>query len=57
MLKVANDLVAAMDKSEAIIVSLDLRKAFDCVDHEKLIAKLHSKFNFSSVSCSLLDHT
>jgi hypothetical protein len=56
MLKVVHDLATAMDKGEAsIIVSLDLRKAFDCVDHKKLLYKLNQKFHFSSLSCSLLE--
>ena len=55
MLKVVHDLSLAIEENKlSIICFLDLRKAFDLVDHKTLIFKLQDKFNFSFSACSLI---
>jgi hypothetical protein len=36
------------------VLSLDIKKAFDTVNHQLLIKKLHSLYHFSESSCSLI---
>ena len=38
----------------SVLVSLDLEKAFDRVDHNLLVSKLYTAYGFSSSSCNLL---
>lgn len=55
MLKVVDDLSESLEKNEAsVIVFLDFKKAFDMVDHKKLLEKLNNRFNVSTRSCNLL---
>lgn len=55
MLKVVDEIARGFERNEAtVLVLLDLRKAFDSVDHGKLIGKLRALFKFSSRACSLL---
>ena len=55
MLKVVHDLGLAIEEDKlSIICFLDLKKAFDLVDHKTLILKLQDKFNFSFTACSLI---
>ena len=42
------------DQAEALLT--DLSKAFDCIDHELLIAKLYA-FGLIKISCILLIYT
>jgi hypothetical protein len=45
LLKVLSDiLMAADDRKVTLLALLDLNAAFDCVDHEILLSRLHSRF-------------
>ena len=55
MLKVVNDLAIGLESGRfSIIASLDFKKAFDLVDHKKLIGKMNEKFGFSKLACLFL---
>lgn len=55
MLKVCHDIAQAIENDNVtVLVLLDLKKAFDLVDHEKLLFKIKEKFNFSSRACNLI---
>lgn len=55
MLKVVSDLSKAIEsKCVSVITFLDFKKAFDLVDHDKLLQKLKMKFKFSSRSCKII---
>ena len=55
MLKVVNDISVALEHGQFyVIASLDFKKAFDLVDHKKLLEKLNVKFGFSKIACTLL---
>ncbi|XP_053698799.1 uncharacterized protein LOC128745748 [Sabethes cyaneus] len=55
VLKVYDDLGAIVDKKGAgILLMLDFSKAFDTIPHSKLLAKLYTQFNFSSVAVKLV---
>ena len=55
MLKVVHDLSSAIEsKYVTIICLLDLKKAFELVDHETLLKKLETYFSFSNYSCALI---
>ena len=48
LLRVQNDILRAIDnKTEVILVLLDLSTAFDTIDHEILVRRLHTQFGFS----------
>ena len=48
LLRVHNDILRALDdKSEVILVLLDLSAAFDTIDHEILVARLRTQFGFT----------
>ena len=45
LLKVTNDLLSAMDDGKiSVLVPLDLSAAFDIVDHEILLHRVHNVF-------------
>ncbi len=45
LLRMQNDVLAALDiRKEAILVLLDFSAAFDCLDHEKLLNRLASRY-------------
>lgn len=45
----------SLDKNNpCLLVLLDLTKAFESVNHNKLICKLHRNFNFSRLGCKLI---
>ena len=55
VLKVTNDLLSAMDDgriSVLVIVILDLFAAFDTIDHEMLLHRLHNVFGFGDTVLS-----
>lgn len=55
LLKVVDDLSAAMENGNVTIAAfLDFKKAFDLVDHDLIIHKLHSQFQISSTGCSFV---
>ena len=48
LLKVANDLLLALDKKHVSVLSLlDLSAAFDTIDHSLLLTRLHNSFGIS----------
>ena len=50
LLKISNDLLMSADqKNVSIIALLDLSAAFDTIDHDFLINRLHSSFGFGGV--------
>lgn len=52
MLKLTNDLLTAMDVGKvSILASLDFSKAFDSINHELLLSKLHY-YGFSPIAIS-----
>ena len=49
--KVFSDIVAAVEKGQYALLSLlDLSAAFDTVDHEILLRRLHTLFGLDSVA-------
>ena len=55
MLKVVHDISSAIEyKYVTILCLLDLKKAFELVDHETLLKKLETLFSFSRYSCALV---
>ena len=50
LLKVKSDLLHALDKQEVIcLVLLDLGAAFDTVDHDLLLNRLHFRYGFDEI--------
>jgi hypothetical protein len=53
LLKVTNDLLSAMDDGKiSVLVLLDLSVAFDTIDHEILLHRLHNVFGFGNTVLS-----
>ena len=53
LLKVTNDLLSAMDDGKiSVLVLLDLSAAFDTIDHEILLHRLHNVFGFGDTVLS-----
>ena len=53
LLKIVNDLLAALDVNQISLLSLlDLSAAFDTTDHSILLSRLHHTFGISSTSLS-----
>ena len=49
LLRVKNDILHSLDKSKAVLmVLLDMSAAFDTVDHDILLQRLHTQFGISS---------
>lgn len=47
LLKVQNDIATALDKKKyVVLVMLDLSAAFDLVDHQILLQRMHTRFGF-----------
>ncbi len=53
LVKITNDLLRTMDRKGCVLlVLLDMSAAFDTVDHEVLLARLHSRMGVSGVALS-----
>ena len=53
LLKVTNDLLSAMDDGKiSVFVLLDLSAAFDTIDYEILLHRLHNVFGFGNTVLS-----
>ena len=53
LFKVTNDLLSAMDDGKiSVLVHLDLSAAFDTIDHEILLHRLHNVFGFGNTVLS-----
>ena len=50
LLKVTNDLLSAMDDGKiSVLVLLDISAAFDTIDHEILLHRLHNVFGLEKL--------
>ena len=59
LVRVHNDILVAIDKRHCVmLLLLDLSAAFDTVDHDILLTRLHSKYSISGIAldwfCSYL---
>lgn len=55
ILSVVHDLASAVESNHVTILCLlDLRKAFDLVDHNLMLLKLYTNFKFSRRSCAFI---
>ena len=51
LLKVHNDIMCAVDSKKAVLmILLDLSAAFDTIDHDVLIQRLHSNFGIGGTA-------
>lgn len=55
LLKLTDDIRCNVNNNKlSVLVSLDLSKAFNSIDHGKMISKLRNEFNFSKPACRLV---
>ena len=51
LVRVQNDILVAIDKRHCVmLLLLDLSAAFDTVDHDILLTRLHSKYSISGIA-------
>ena len=55
LLKITDDISTALDSGQVVVASLlDFRKAFDVVNHDRLLLKLRSLFKISGRGCNFI---